>query len=360
MKRILFFFVHPAKYHLFKYTINELKRRGHQVDIIITTKDVLEDLVKQEGWPYTNLFPEGRRSKSTGSLAILWATFINLFKTIYRLQRYLRGKKYDLFVTDDCLVFNGVLKGIPSIFFNDNELTTHPESALFFMAATKILCPVSVDIGSFKKKQIAFRGYKELAYLRPEYFVPDPSIPKKYNLPLENYFIIRLVSFSASHDRNKQGISDERLTRLIELLKNKGEVYICSERPLTEQFEKYRMVINPMDILQVLYFSKMFIGDSGTMTSEACLLGVPSIRCNDFVGRDFVIGEKETLYHLTYGFKPVDFDKMMDKINELLAMPNLRQEWEKRRKKMLQETDDLTELMINLFENFPAYNGTRN
>ena len=49
----LFFFVHPSKYHLYRITINELIRRGHEVDIVITSKDVLEDLVKKEGWKYT-------------------------------------------------------------------------------------------------------------------------------------------------------------------------------------------------------------------------------------------------------------------------------------------------------------------
>ena len=157
MKRILFFFVHPSKYHLFRYTINELKRRGHTVDIVIISKDVLEELVKQEGWAYTNLFPEGRRSQSTNPFAILWATFINLFKTIYRLNKYLQNKKYDLFVTDDCLVLNGWQKGVPSIFFTDNELTTHPENALLLMAATKVLCPTSVGISRFKSKEIDFK-----------------------------------------------------------------------------------------------------------------------------------------------------------------------------------------------------------
>ncbi len=55
--RILFYFVHPAKYHLFKHAIYALKAEGHIIDIAITTKDVLEDLVRTKGWEYTNIFP---------------------------------------------------------------------------------------------------------------------------------------------------------------------------------------------------------------------------------------------------------------------------------------------------------------
>ena len=41
-----------------------MKDQGHTVDILITSKDVLEELVKNEGWQYTNIFPEGRKFKN--------------------------------------------------------------------------------------------------------------------------------------------------------------------------------------------------------------------------------------------------------------------------------------------------------
>ena len=58
---ILFFLVHPAKFHFHRVQVNELISRGHNVDILITNKDILEELVKEEGWEYTNIFPEGRK-----------------------------------------------------------------------------------------------------------------------------------------------------------------------------------------------------------------------------------------------------------------------------------------------------------
>ena len=29
--------------------------------MVIITKDILEDLVREEGWVYTNIYPEGRK-----------------------------------------------------------------------------------------------------------------------------------------------------------------------------------------------------------------------------------------------------------------------------------------------------------
>ena len=37
--RILFFLMHPAKYHFHKVQINQLKNKGHTVDILIIKKD---------------------------------------------------------------------------------------------------------------------------------------------------------------------------------------------------------------------------------------------------------------------------------------------------------------------------------
>ena len=40
-----------------------LTQNGHNIDILITSKDVLEDLIINEGWSYTNIFPKGRKLK---------------------------------------------------------------------------------------------------------------------------------------------------------------------------------------------------------------------------------------------------------------------------------------------------------
>ena len=47
--RILFYIVHPSKYHLFRYAIKELKK-NNEVDIIINSKDVLQRLIESENW----------------------------------------------------------------------------------------------------------------------------------------------------------------------------------------------------------------------------------------------------------------------------------------------------------------------
>lgn len=345
----LFFFVHPSKFHVFRNTINALISKGHTVDVLITSKDVLEDLVKSEGWNYTNIFPEGRKMKGVPAYV---SSAINLFRTIYRLYKYTRGKKYDLFITDDLLVYIGKLKNTPSIVFNDDDLTIVKQYALVLAQATNILTPDITDSGKYTHKKIGFPGYKELAYLHPNVFKPNLDVVKQFNPELKPYFILRLVSLRAYHDVGMKGISDKQAMELITLLEQHGNVYISSERRLPDSFEKYRLPIEPIKIAHALYFAQMFIGDSQTMTSEAAVLGTPAFRCNDFVGKISVMEEKEVKYGLSFNYPPSRFEEMLVKIKSLLKDKNLKQQFEDKKAKMLSEKIDLSAFMLWLFENY--------
>ena len=167
--RFLFFLVHPAKFHFHKVQINELKKKGHHVDILITKKDILEDLVKSEGWKYTNIYPEGRKIKN---LHVYLAAIISIFKTIFRLMKFTYGKKYDLFVGDLTSIL-GRIKGTPSLYPTDDVLSAVPEQAIFFQTTNYIIAPVITDLGRYKSKKISYDGYKALAHLHPNHFIPN-------------------------------------------------------------------------------------------------------------------------------------------------------------------------------------------
>ena len=46
---------HPVQYHFFKHTIRRLREDGCEVKLVIKTKDVLEQLLKDDGEIYTNI-----------------------------------------------------------------------------------------------------------------------------------------------------------------------------------------------------------------------------------------------------------------------------------------------------------------
>ncbi|MEC7927310.1 MAG: hypothetical protein VX767_03660, partial [Candidatus Neomarinimicrobiota bacterium] len=131
-------------------------------------------------------------------------------------------------------------------------------------------------------------------------------------------------------------------------------VYISSERNLPSIFHKYILSMNPKLIHHAIYFSDLFISDSQSMTVESCILGTPSIRYSDFVGRISVLEKLEYKYKLTIGITPDGNGAIISKIKEIVAMHGLKDEWQRRRENMLKEMIDVTPFIANMLEKFSS------
>ena len=169
----------------------------------------------------------------------------------------------------------------------------------------------------------------------------------------EPYFILRFNIFKAHHDVGVVGLTIENKRRLVNYLKTKGKVLITTERDIDDEFKPHQLKVSPEKAHSLMYYATMLVGDSQTMTSEAAVLGTPAIRCNTFVGRIHYLEEEEHKYGLTYGFRPEQSESMFQKIEELLAMPDLKQEWQVRRQKMLSEKIDYAQFLTWFIENYP-------
>ncbi|MCK9625404.1 MAG: hypothetical protein M0R23_02940 [Bacteroidales bacterium] len=348
-KRFLFYLVHPAKFQFHKVQINCLKEKGHQVDIVINTKDILEDLVKEEGWEYTNIFPKSRKIKG---VHVYIAAGISLIFSIYKLWRYTCGKRYDLYI-GDALVYLGRIRGIPAIYPTDDVLSAVPEQKIWFIPAKYIIAPEITDIGKYTKKKISYKGYKALAHLHPNHFKPDIRILDKELQVDIPYFIIRCTGFGATHDINKSGITDELLFKLEELLIPYGKLFITTERKLPDKLNKYILNIKKIDMAHYIAFAEIFISDSTTMSTEAAVLGTPSIEFDEYFYEIEQMKELEYKYGLIHCFKTNQQIEMIQKIQELLHMQDLKEIYFKRKERLLDESIDVSSFLVWLFENYP-------
>ena len=150
-----------------------------------------------------------------------------------------------------------------------------------------------------------------------------------------------------------KGFNENIIDKIINKLELYGKIYISSEKELPIKYNKYKLNINPLDIHHILAFSSMLIGDSQSMSVESALLGVPSIRYSSFAGKLSVLEELEHKYELTYGFLPEQSEAMFEKIEKLLSIPNLKEEWQQRRQSMLQDKIDVTAFFVWFIENYP-------
>ena len=193
----------------------------------------------------------------------------------------------------------------------------------------------------------------EINYLHPNYFKPDETKISHLFGEKKRYFILRFAKLNAFHDVGRKGINAEMAQKIIKLLEPHGNIFITSERELEPQFEKYRIKIDPRIIHHALYFADIYIGDSQTMAAEAAVLGTPSLRFNDFVGKLGYLEELEHKHGLTFGINTNNPQKLHSTIEKLLNIKDLKKQWAEKREKMLSSSINVTAFWTWFFENYP-------
>lgn len=342
---ILIYLGHPAHYHLFKHLI---QHHENNVTVVIKTKDVLENLLHEENIPFIKIEELSNRSNTGSKVALM----MRILKRVVKMLKIINEKKPLLLLGSAAeLALSGKLTGIPTyVFFEDDVEKVHPYGWMVGPLATGMVCPEVCSAGRWTYKKTGYASYHELAYLHPAHFTPDRTVVNDVFGKTERNFVIRFVDLIAFHDKGKKGITDTLAQQLIDRLLPFGRVHISSERKLPVQFESYRLKVPASQMHHVLAFADLFIGDSQTMTAEAAVLGTPALRFNDFVGELSYLEELEHTYGLTYGFRTNESDRLLVQLDELLRMPNLKEEWKNRKEKMLSEKLDLAQWIIRFVE----------
>lgn len=346
---ILFHINHPAQYHLFKQVIIRLKEDNHAVLVIARNKDVLTQLLHNDGVEFINTTHRTDRESN------LFSLFINFILQYRRVKKYCKEFQPDLMLgTSFTLPWISRKIKVPFLNFVEDDGQVIPlYSKLSFPFSTHIVTPHVCQLGKWEKKKIGYNGYHELAFLRPEQFSPSKDIAAKYiNLEKKN-FLLRFTAFNAHHDYGKRGIDNKTAKRVVDYLQKKGNVIISSEKPLDTTFDKYRLSINPNDIHHVMAYCNLVIGDSQSMAMEAACLGVPSIRLNDYAGRISVLEELEKRYHLTHSYSVNQKDAFFEQIKTLVEDTGTTQVYESRKNKMLEDKIDVNQFIYWLVANFP-------
>lgn len=361
---------HPAHFHLYKNSIKNWKQNGHNVHVLIKTKDILEELCQNSQIPYHNILPVAHRKSKFG---VLWDMLIRDWKIFCFCIQH----KIDILTgsTPEVAHVSKVLK-LYSVNTGEDDLDVVPafkKIAGPFMQT--ILSPIVCDNTPLENHSVHYPSYHELAYLHPNHYTAEKSVVNGYGIDTDKpYFVLRFASLNAHHDDGIRGINTEIAQRLIDTLSPHGQIYITSERELEPQFEPYRIRINPLDMHHVMAFASLYIGDSQTMAAEAGVLGTPFVRFNDFVGRIGYLRELEDVYQLGYGIhatplmedssirrndgslQPSGVEALYNAVETLVAMPaeERRSLYAARREKMLSEKIDYAKFLTWFIENYPS------
>lgn len=345
---VLIYVGHPAQYHFFKHTISNLKADGNNVKLLIKTKDILEQLLNEDGQDYLNIQDTFRKNTKWGILSAS-------FKRTWAVYRIARRFKADLLAgTDSSIAQASWLLNKPAITTLEDDVEIIKTFAkLTYPFTSNLLVPTVCRVGKWEAKKIGYAGYMKLAYLHPDYFTPDENVVSSYGID-KRFILIRLAKLSAHHDDGIKGLDKKLVDRVIAIAEEKGyKVYISSEINLDGYLQRYQLKIKHTDIHHVMAFASLLISDSQSMSVEAAMLGVPNLRFSDFAGQISVLEELENDYGLTMGIKTSEPQRLTDEEERLLGMSDVRAEFQNRQRKMLDEKIDVTAFMTWFIENYP-------
>ncbi len=317
--RLLFDLGHPAHVHLFRNLIKQVRKEEGDVSVASRDKDVTVRLCDAYGIPQTVLSKAYSGSYIGGIKELI-------VRTIRLLKLAIEFKPHALLGTSMSIGIIGRIINRASFVFSEDDASIIPLFAHFvYPLCTYIITPDSLRHENYGIKHLTYPGYHELAYLHPDHFTPDPRVCRSIGIdPGQPFFILRFVSLKAHHDKDAAGLPLETVERLVKVLSAKGRLLITAEGELAPQFKKYQFLLAPENFHDVLAYSSLYIGDSQTVSIEAAMLGVPSIRCNTFVGRISCLEELEHVHGLTKGFLPEQsgeligiVEKWLDNLHEI-------------------------------------------
>jgi predicted glycosyltransferase len=334
---------HPAWAHQFHNIIDILKKRGHNVKVLVIKKDKNWEVLDQYGIEYTIVGNSTGKGKIDKAFILLVSTFRHLIEAIKFKADVLIGRPSPM------MAITAFLIGKKNIVYSDTERSVE---SLFFskLFSYKILTPMMYrkDLG---KKQMRVETFKELFYLHPNYFKPNPEDVRLAGLePGEKFSFVRFVAWHASHDLGHKGFINEQKMEIVKHLEKYGKVILSSEEELPSEFDKYIKKIPHTKIHSVMSQAQLFVGDGLTMAFECNVMGVHAIFTSELTSGS--ADEMEQKYGLLYSIEDREHmvEKTKKKIDELLSQKNIKEIGKEKQKKLLEDKKDFNEWWVDYLE----------
>jgi len=334
---------HPAHVHYFRNLAKIFEQKGAQVLFSTRDKEVTLKLLDYYRLKYINIGKPFRCP--IGKIwGIFWFTLrLYLIALKFKPDIYLNASIYVALISK---LFNK-----PHISLED---TFNMEQVFLYRPFTNVILTGDYSHPRLGEKEILYSSYQELAYLHPNYFIPDEKVLDLLGVKKEDkYIILRFVAWTASHDYGHKGISFENKIKAIKEFENYARVFISSEAEPPNELKSYKITLPPHKLHDALAFSSLVWAESFTIPAECSVLGVPSVINHNT--KSYYLHEQEHKYNLCFNYSESETDqlKAIDKCIELLQSDN-RAEWRKRRDIMLAEKIDVTSLLVWFIENYPS------
>ena len=230
----------------------------------------------------------------------------------------------------------------PCVVFSDSECVRTQNRAASRLGAY-IVTPHCFEDG-LGHRHSRVLGYKELAYLHPDRFRPAPSpVGTSHGMPPARLFLLRLNAFAGFHDIGARGISSGAQRQLVGQLSGLGTVLVSSESPLPHDLKPHAADFPLSLIHDAIWHANLVVCDTGTMATEAAVLGTPVVHCRTLAGSppEGNFRELAEKYHLLIHYPADKEDEAVQAAIRLASDGGAKEEWRRRRDVMLEEMEDV-------------------
>lgn len=333
---------HPAHVHFFKLPMLMWRDAGHEIIVTSRKKEIATELLDAVGVRHIVLSSMNDGTK-LGMVK-------ELVRRDYGLLRVVLREKPDIMagIGGIFIAHTGFLTRTPSITFYDTENASF--SNLITYPFTSLVVVPECYKAWLPPWKLRYPGYHELSYLHPDVFRPDKNIAMQCGLePEKPTYLLRVVSWHASHDLHELGWTIELLEKVIGYLQKTGKVIISSEKKLPNDLESLKYVGPPEKIHHLMGHIRLFVGESATMASECAVMGVPAIYAAE-TGRGYT-DELEHKYELVCNLNVLRWKDLKELIRMCLEVEE--EAWGLRQKKMLAEKTVVSRFISELVVDYP-------
>jgi len=297
---IWFDFTNPPHVNFFTPLVKKYKLEGH--DITCTARQFAETikLLKINDVNFKTYGQHRGRNKIMKAFS--------LFERIVGVA--LNIKSFDIsFSSNYEAPFVSWLKRKKSFVFDDNDISPN---WLYSKFATCVFSPKYIDkhamyrMGITKSQLNLYDGFKEEIYIAN--YNPDPNFLEK--IPFTQFVTVRPENIQASYvPVGVQSIVPELVSKLIE--KGLQVLYLPRYEQDKEMIEKSDNVFipdNPLNGLDVCFYSSAVLTGAGSFTREAAVMGTPAV---SFFAGDKFLGVDKEIFKKKYVFFSRNTDEIM-------------------------------------------------
>jgi uncharacterized protein len=340
MRRIIIETGHPGQVHQFRHLAQALEKSGNKVLFVAKEKEMTRYLLERFNLEHVML--SAPRIGILGKILQLPMIYLRYALVILRFRPHFILSRFSLQSSHLACIFR-----IPHIGYTDTEHVRRLDSLTVPFVKTRISASTyQRDLG---RRHYRFPGNTELFYLHPDRYQPNKDVlPLLGVAPGEPYAIFRFVSWKAHHDIGKRGLSTSMKETVAAMVSKRMKLFISSEDSLLPSLEQYRFSIPPELMHDALGFASLYLGEGGTMASEAAMLGTPAIYINPLM-----VGyvEDEAKHGLVISMR--DEQTLPETLNKMLEDPELKTRQLLLRDEYLSEMIDPTAMYLALITRYP-------